>query len=248
MTRMNDRPVGVIAGTGVAEHFEVASPKSVKTEYGVAAVYPSRDGRYFLLPRHGLKHNVPPHMVNYRANMTCIHKLGIRSVIATSAVGSMNPKFPPGSAGLIEQFIDFTRQRPKTFFDDRVVHTDMTNPYSPRLNRAVVKAAARMGMKIHGGLVYVCVEGPRFETAAEISMFRKLGGDVIGMTGVPEVVLADELGMEYASVAIATNWAAGLQRKVTHEEVVGMMKKVGAEVKELLETAINALGSKQART
>lgn len=243
MTLMNDAPVGVIAGTGVAEHFKVSEPEDVDTEFGRVTAFASKDRRYYLLPRHGMGHDVPPHMVNYRANVACLSKLGVRKVIATSAVGSMVSRFSPGSIGLIEQFIDFTRQRPKTFFDNKVVHTDMTNPYSARLNRDILKAAARTGTRVHRGLVYVCVEGPRFETAAEIKMFRRLGGDVVGMTGVPEVVLANEIGLEYSSVAIATNWAAGMQKKISHEEVVAMMKKTGARVKDLLETTINALGT-----
>jgi 5'-methylthioadenosine phosphorylase len=123
-----------------------------------------------------------------------------------------------------------------------VHHTDMTEPYSRRLNGALKRSAKRMGVNLKEGLVYVCAEGPRFETSAEIKMYRALGGDVVGMTGVPEVVLANEKGMEYASVVIATNWAAGMQQEVSHEEVLGVMKRSGLIAKSLIEATIKALG------
>jgi len=153
----------------------------------------------------------------------------------------MDRELGVGEVGLVDQFIDFTKHRQETFFDRGVVHTDMTNPYSRHLNRELLAAAKRMGLKVKPGLVYVCAEGPRFETAAEIRMFRTLGGDVVGMTGVPEVVLANEKKIEYASVVIATNWAAGMQAKVSHEEVLRVMKRSGGKVKELIENTVKAL-------
>jgi 5'-methylthioadenosine phosphorylase len=153
----------------------------------------------------------------------------------------MNEELKVGGVGLVEQFIDFTKRRQETFFEKEVVHTDMTNPYSWRLNQKIIAAGKKAGLDVRPGLVYVCAEGPRFETAAEIRMFRLIGGDVVGMTGVPEVVLANEKKMEYASVVIATNWAAGLQPKVSHEEVLKVMKKSGRKVKDLIESAIKAL-------
>ena len=225
----------------MTEQFEVLDRKTVRTAYGPAAVYPARDGPYFILPRHGIDHGIPPHMVNYRANISSLKQLGVDKIISTSAVGSMKPSLKVGQLGLIDQFIDFTSRRGGTFFDERVRHVDMTNPYSPRLNQTLADAARELGLRLHSGLVYVCVEGPRFETAAEIRMFRKLGGDVVGMTGVPEVVLAREAGIEYSSVAVATNWAAGIQAKVSHEEVLEGMKRVGPKVKSLIVAAIRLI-------
>jgi len=241
MTRSKGRKIGVISGTGVTEHFEVLGKKAVRTEYGTAVVYPARDGSYFLLPRHGIDHGIPPHMVNYRANVASLQKLGVRKIISTSAVGSMNRGFRVGQLGLVDQFIDFTSRRGGTFFDSSVRHADMTNPYSPRVNDALSRAAERLGLKLRSGLVYVCVEGPRFETAAEIRMFQRLGGDIVGMTGVPEVVLAREAGIEYSSIAVATNWAAGIQQEVSHEEVIEGMKRIGPKVKSLIVAAIRLL-------
>lgn len=231
----------MIAGTGATENFDVSRPETVKTPYGGALTYRSKKGGYYVLPRHGRGHKVPPHMINYRANIAALEQLGVKKIIATSAVGSMNPKFGIGQIGLAVQFLDFTKRRDATFFDDEAAHTDMTHPYSASLNGELGRAAQGLGIRLRKGLVYVCAEGPRFETAAEIRMFRKLGGDVVGMTGVPEVVLANEKGLEYASVVIATNWAAGLQKKVSHEEVLKVMRRTGTQAKELIEATVKRL-------
>ena len=240
MTR--DRsPVGVIVGTGVTQHFDLGRPRGVKTSYGRTTVYEDPSGEFVVIPRHGPGHRTPPHAINYRANIAALESLGVREVIATSAVGSMNDGFKVGDLGLAAQFLDFTKHREGTFFEDEVVHTDMTNPYSRRVNEALAAAAKKLKLEVRPGLVYVCVEGPRFETAAEIRMYRTLGGDVVGMTGVPEVVLAKEKHMEYSSVLVATNWAAGLQPAVSHEEVSKVMEGAGSLVKQLIEGALGAL-------
>ncbi|MDG6941544.1 MAG: MTAP family purine nucleoside phosphorylase [Nitrososphaerota archaeon] len=233
--------MGVIIGTGVTGHFDLSRPKNVKSAFGSVTVYEQAAERYVVIPRHGAEHKVPPHAINYRANIAALERLGTKEVIATSAVGSMNRGFVVGGLGLAEQFIDFTRRREVTFFGDEVRHTDMTNPYSRRVNEALASAAMKLGVKLRAGLVYVCTDGPRFETAAEIKMYRKLGGDVVGMTGVPEVVLAKEKGIDYSSVLVATNWAAGMQPAVSHEEVSKVMEGAGKLVKRLIEGAVRGL-------
>ena len=240
MTR--DRPpIGVITGTGVTEHFDLSRPKAVRTRFGRAVVYPHPEGSYVVIPRHGAAHKSPPHGINYRANIAAFGQLGVKEIIATSAVGSMNPGFRVGEVGLVEQFLDFTKRRQTTFFEERVVHTDMTYPYSRHINMELGVVAKKMGVELHQHLVYVCAEGPRFETAAEIKMYKILGGDVVGMTGVPEVVLANEKKIGYASVVMATNWAAGMQPKVSHEEVLRAMRKSGKVVIHLIEASVAAL-------
>ena len=234
-------PIGVITGTGVTEHFDLSRPRIIRTRHGRAVVYSHPEGDYLTIPRHGAAHKSPPHGINYKANIAAFEQLGVREIIATSAVGSMNQGFKVGGVGLIEQFLDFTKRRQTTFFEDRVVHTDMTYPYSRHVNLELGVAAKRLGVELHQHLVYVCAEGPRFETAAEIKMYKILGEDVVGMTGVPEVVLADEKKMEYASVVIATNWAAGMQPKVSHEEVLRVMRKSGKVVKRLIEAAVEGV-------
>jgi 5'-methylthioadenosine phosphorylase len=234
-------PIGVITGTGVTEHFDLSRPRTVRTRYGNAVVYVRPEEDCIIIPRHGAAHKSPPHGINYRANIAAFERLGVKEVIATSAVGSMDQGFRVGEVGLVEQFLDFTKRRQTTFFDEKVVHTDMTYPYSRHINLELGVAAKRMGIELHQHLVYVCAEGPRFETAAEIKMYKILGGDVVGMTGVPEVVLANEKKIGYASVVIATNWAAGMQPKVSHEEVLRVMKKSGKLVERLIESAVAGL-------
>lgn len=235
------RPIGVITGTGVTDQFDLSGPKVVGTRFGAATVFQHPRGKYVVIPRHGAAHKSPPHSINYRANIAAFEQLGIRKIIATSAVGSMNEGLRVGDIGLVEQFLDFTKRREETFFEDEVVHTDMTSPYSRRLNLELSKAARKLGISVRTHLVYVCAEGPRFETPAEIKMYKILGGDVVGMTGVPEVVLADEKKLEYASVVIATNWAAGMQPKISHEEVLRVMRRSGKVVKQLIESTVDAL-------
>ncbi|MDG6985579.1 MAG: MTAP family purine nucleoside phosphorylase [Nitrososphaerota archaeon] len=234
-------PIGIVTGTGVSEHFDLSKPRTVSTRYGKAVVYTRREGDYVVIPRHGAAHRYPPQGINYRANIAAFEQLGVKEVIATSAVGSMNPGFGVGEIGLIEQFLDFTKHRQTTFFDEKVIHTDMTYPYSRHINLELAVAAKKQGFELHQHLVYVCAEGPRFETAAEIKMYKILGGDVVGMTGVPEVVLANEKGIGYASVVISTNWAAGMQPKVSHDEVLKVMKKSGKLVKRLIESSVTGL-------
>lgn len=241
MKRSRTPSIAVIAGTGVAELFEAGPRLSMETRFGRATAFKSKTGSFYLLPRHGPNHTVPPHLINYRANIAALSKLGVKDVIATSAVGSMNPWFKVGQLGLAVQFLDFTRGRKSTLFDRVAAHTDMTEPYSRELNEAIVRASASVGVKVIGGLTYVSVEGPRFETAAEIKMFKKLGGDVVGMTGVPEVVLAREAGLRYSAIVIATNWAAGMQEKVSHEGVLKMMQRSGQSVKSVVEKTVNDL-------
>jgi 5'-methylthioadenosine phosphorylase len=232
--------IAVIAGTGVIGHFALGKRIDLETRYGTAIAFEVRDGGFYVLPRHGPEHSVPPHMINYRANIAGLAELGVRDIIATSAVGSMNTEFKVGELGLLQQFLDFTKRREGTFFDESVKHTDVTNPYSESLNGKLLGTARRLGLKLRTGLVYVCAEGPRFESAAEVKMFRDLGGDVVGMTGLPEVVLADEKGIRYASVVAATNWAPGMQKKVSQEEVLEVMKRSGRIARDLIQATIKA--------
>ncbi len=190
--------------------------ETVRTRYGKATVLRTTfQGKpVIILPRHGLQHEVPPHRINHRANLKALHQLGVTAVLGILAVGSLSAHVPPGTVVVLDQFLDFTRGRIPTFFHGGrtgVVHTTMTEPYCPALRErfAALAAARRLPFVPRG--TYVCTSGPRLETAAEIRMFRQLGGDVVGMTGVPEVCLARELGLHYAGVAYSVNWAAGIQ-------------------------------------
>jgi 5'-methylthioadenosine phosphorylase len=233
---------GIIGGTGLYDLG--GEPMTVETRYGEVRVNRSEMGgaKVAFVPRHGAGHGVPPHRVNYRGNIAALHSLGIRNVLATAAVGSMSEKLPPGSLALPTQFLDFTRGRPSTFFDGEdgeVMHVDMTDPYCPHLRGELERAADTLGHHLRPEAVYVCAEGPRFETTAEIRMFRRLGGDLVGMTSLPEVTLAREAGLCYATVAIVTNWAAGVSKDpIRHGEVSAFMDKQTPRVKSIFAEVI----------
>jgi 5'-methylthioadenosine phosphorylase len=241
--------LAIIGGTGVYDPklLEDLQTLEVDTRYGTALLakgtYQGREVAF--LARHGVKHGTPPHKINYRANIAALVKLGINRVVATNAVGSLNPDMPPGAMVLLEQFLDFTKAREATFFDGGeagVVHTDVTNPYCTDLNRSLLAAARRANLELQTGANYVCAEGPRFETPAEIRMFKMLGGDLVGMTNVPEVVLAREAGLCYSTVALSTNFAAGISPTVlTHHEVLDVMAQNVEKVRTLLMELIPAL-------
>jgi 5'-methylthioadenosine phosphorylase len=155
--------------------------------------------------------------------------LGVERIVGVCSVGSLRKGIKPGDFVLPDQFLDFTKGRPDTFFEEEgeVVHTDVTEPYCPEMRERICSAPTG-GFRLHKKGTYVCTQGPRFETAAEIRMFKALGGDVVGMTGVPECVLARELGMCYACLAVATNYAAGIgPGPLSHEEVLERMEKMG---------------------
>lgn len=235
----------IIGGTGVYDAELLADPTEhvIHTQYGDArCIVGSHNGRAVaFMPRHGAKHNVPPHEINYRANILALRELGVREILATAAVGSLRRSLAPGSLVILDQFLDFTKGRPLTFFDGGkpVMHVDMTEPYCPRLQRELLAAGERLELALAPGGVYVCTEGPRFESPAEIRAFAHLGGDVVGMTSVPEVVLAREAGICYASVAMVTNYGAGLSgAPLTHQEVLDEMARNVGRLRRLFFEAI----------
>ncbi len=241
--------IAVIGGTGVYDPALLSDVREeeVVTPYGTAILTAGRYGgkEVAFLPRHGAGHTVPPHLINYRANLWALKMLGVRCVLATSAVGSLNRAMQPGELVALNQFLDFTKSRAATFFEGGpagVVHVDYTDPYCPALREILLQAAEAEGLLIHPRGCYVCTEGPRYETPAEIRAFQTLGGDLVGMTSVPEVVLAREAEMCYAGVALVTNWAAGLAgTKLTHQEVVSLMEANLARLRRLLARAIDLL-------
>lgn len=253
--------LAVIGGTGVYDPswLQVLGQEEVETPYGRVMVLrgslvtgesggrPGTSGgrEVYFLARHGRRHAVPPHRVNYRANIAALRELGVARVVATAAVGSLRPEIEPGLMLLPDQFLDFTRGRPSSFYEGDgtgVAHVDMSEPYCPELRRALVAQAARLGFPCREGGVYVCTEGPRFETPAEIRAFALLGGDVVGMTGVPEVCLAREAGLCYATVATVTNHAAGIAtHRLTHSEVLAVMEANAERLRRLLAAVLAEL-------
>lgn len=221
----------IIGGTGIYGLGEKVSSASVVTPYGTVAydliVYHNTE--IVFLSRHGKTHHTPPHKINYLANMAALKALNVTHVLAICAVGSMNDHYEPGDLVIIKDFIDFTKNRIQTYFqgdDQGVAHVEMTDPYCKELRKTLYDRAERETLKIKGDAVYVCTEGPRFETASEIKMYKLLGGDVVGMTNVPESVLAKELGICYAAVGVITNWCTGIEGKAVMGHVIeASMKK-----------------------
>jgi 5'-methylthioadenosine phosphorylase len=241
--------LAIIGGTGVYNPKLLNEVKEVAemTKYGEvkAAIGTYNQEEIVFLARHGADHSVPPHLINYRANILALKQMGVETIIATAAVGSLNLDLKPGEYILADQFLDFTKVRQNSFFEggpQGVIHCDMTVPYCPEVRAAIKKAGDEKGLTVYNGGTYVCTEGPRYETAAEIEMFKMFGGHVIGMTSVPEVCLARELGICYANISIVTNHAAGISPRIlSHSEVVEVMKSSMHDVRYLIMESIKYL-------
>ena len=246
--------IAVIGGTGVYDPsmFSNLEERTVDTPYGtVECTVGEHAGKSTVfLARHGRGHSVPPHRINYRANIWALKRLDVSVILATTAVGSLNPAFKPGDFVMPDQFLDFTKSRISTFFEGGergVVHVDVTEPYCSITRAHIVRTAEELSkegtpVSIHNGGVYVCTEGPRFETPAEIAMYRMLGADLVGMTNVPEVVLAAEAEMRYVTISMVTNAAAGMSgEELTHGEVLDMMADMSGRMKALLQRAIETV-------
>lgn len=240
--------IAIIGGTGVysPELFTEGTKISVETPYGSVSMLKAmyKDKEVYFLERHGAAHTIPPHQVNYRANIFALKKLSVDRVIATAAVGSMNLEMQPGSFVILSDFLDFTKSRPATFFENNkgVVHVDMTEPYCPEVREALIISCKKLNLPYSEHGVYACFEGPRFETKAEIKMFQALGADVVGMTNVPEVVLAKEANLCYGTVAMVTNFCTGISSTpLSHEEVVNKMQSMSGSIRSLILMTIDEL-------
>lgn len=245
----NHADYAIIGGTGVYDPavLESSSEVTVETPYGPAkaTIGEYKGKRIAFMPRHGAGHSIPPHRINYRANIYALKELGVGQVLATAAVGSLQLPYRPGSLVLIDSFLDFTKARPSTFFEERqVVHVDMTDPYCGRLRSVIRQAADDINIDLFDGGTYVCAEGPRFESTAEIRCYQSFGAAVVGMTTVPEVVLAKEAELCYATVCMVTNYGAGISSKpLTHEEVVESMQQNAHRIRNLFFHTIEALAT-----
>jgi len=252
--------IGVIGGSGLykIEGVEVLDQITLKTPFGEPSspinLCSIKGKEVAFISRHGIGHIYPPHLIPYRANFWALKELGVKRVLAISAVGGINAKYNPGDFVIIEDFIEFTENREHTFYegkfsrwvcgDDKpskliregkVVHVDMSDPYCPQMRGELTRVLDSLKYPYHMGGVYVCTEGPRFETPSEIRYMQSLGGDVVGMTGYPEVVLARELEMCYASLCVVSNPAAGISKgKLTSDEVISLMKEKEEEIKNVI--------------
>ncbi len=217
----------LIGGTGIyapgnIKEGRVVRRETVSTPYGDVTV--ERTDDLIFLNRHAPNHSVPPHKVNYRANIKALHMLGVRRICATFAVGSINGDFELAVPVILSDFIDYSSGREHSFFDKIEAskgHVDMSVPFCPVLSGALEREAKARNLKVRRGGVYASTNGPRFESPAEIKAYRKMGADVVGMTLCPELPLALELGMSYAGLAFSINWGAGMTPNIelVHEGV-----------------------------
>nr|WP_290593109.1 MULTISPECIES: S-methyl-5'-thioinosine phosphorylase [unclassified Ketobacter] len=208
--------IAIVGGTGLTElqGLELTDTRTLETEYGVpsAALEFGRFGQQpvVFLARHGKGHTVPPHQVNYRANIQALKQVGVEKIIAVNAVGGINPQMGAESLVIPDQIIDYTWGREFTFADQgNVLHVDFSYPYSEPLRQSLLTAAAELGLAVHDGGVYGATQGPRLETAAEVDRLERDGCDIVGMTGMPEASLAREAELEYACLSLVVNMAAG---------------------------------------
>ena len=239
---MSSVRIGLVGGSGFEKLIGRGETRRVDTPYGPSpeiTITQIDSVRVAFLPRHGTRHESPPHKVNYRANMWSLKQLGVERIIATNAVGAMRESYRPGDLVIPVDIVDFTRGRSQTFYDSEpVVHVDVTDVYCPEVRKALIEASRSSSRKTWNESVLACTDGPRYETPAEIRMMRNAGCDVVGMTSAPEAFLARELEICYGSVCFVTNMAAGLQKALTASEVTQLAKKALPEVESLLKAAM----------
>ena len=211
--------LAIIGGTGLTQISEltITGQQSLQTPFGepsASYVMGELNGQKLVfLARHGNPHRIPPHKINYRANIWGLKQLGVDAVIAVAAVGGISSAMAPGHIAIPDQIIDYSYGREHTFFADdleHVTHIDFTEPYSPALRQRIIAAAQQAGIAISATGTYGCTQGPRLETVAEIKRMAQDGCDLVGMTGMPEAALARELELPYANISVVANWGAGI--------------------------------------
>ncbi|MGD0886061.1 MAG: S-methyl-5'-thioadenosine phosphorylase [Thermodesulfovibrionales bacterium] len=241
--------IGIMTGSGFCEMTGVEQKglRKISTPFGS----PSAEYRLcevsgaevVFLSRHGSPHRIPPHRINYRANIWGFREIGVERIFTINAVGGIRAGLRPGDIVIPDQIIDMTHGRDSTFYDEeQVVHVDFTDPYCPELRNLLREAAGKRGLAIRESGTYLCVNGPRLETRAEISFFAKSGADIVGMTGMPEACLARELTMCFASILVVTNSAAGIsEKKLTTTEVMETMQISMERIASLLSESLTLI-------
>jgi 5'-methylthioadenosine phosphorylase len=237
--------IGIIGGTGLYDPKLVKSLKeiTIETPYGPpsdAIVVGELEGKgVAFLPRHGKKHTIRPTDVNSRANIFALKKLGVQRILASSTVGSLREEYKPGDIVFVDQFIDRTTRREESFYtENKVCHISVAEPMCPELRRILTAVAKKEKVSFHDTGTYVCIEGPRFSTKAESRMFRTWGADVVGMTLVPECVLAREAEICYASIAMVTDYDVWKDHPVCVDDIVKTMKANIENVKRIITETI----------
>lgn len=242
--------LGIIGGTGLTQlaNLEITHRQVARTPYGEpsgALTFGRICGQEVIfLARHGYGHTIPPHEVNYRANLWALKDHGVDRVVSVATVGGIHPDLIPGTLIIPDQIIDYTHGRGATYFlqsEKPVTHLDFTYPYCEAMRAALLQAADNAGIRLRAGGVYGVVQGPRLETAAEINRMERDGADMVGMTGMPEAYLARELALCYAAVGAVVNYAAGRglsQDGIQMEEIQAVLGEVMLQVRHLLEQLV----------
>lgn len=243
--------IAVIGGSGLYDQDLLEESREVKvhTPYGrtsdliTLGTYVGR--KIAFLPRHGRGHQIPPHSVNYRANIWALKQLGVKRILSSNACGSLSEEHHPGDILVLDQFIDRTKSRPSTFYDGgQVCHISVADPFCPELRRLLVEEGRSFSIPIHDGGTYVCIEGPRFSTKAESNLFRTWGADVVGMTVFPECVLAKEAEICYGSIALVTDYDVWAERPFNVNEILAVMKANVDKAKRLFGAVIGKIPDK----
>ncbi len=240
--------IGIIGGTGLydpnllknAQEVEVNTPFGMPSSALTIGELAGR--RVAFLARHGPKHTIRPTDVNSRANIFAFKKLGVQRILAVSTVGSLKEEFKPGDLAFIDQFIDRTTRREQSFYTaEKVCHISVAEPMCPETRKTLIDASKTLKIETHSTATYICIEGPRFSTKAESKLFQRWDADVVGMTLVPECVLAREAELCYASIATVTDYDSWKDHPVTTEEVVATMRANVEKVKKILVETIAKL-------
>lgn len=231
--------IGIIGGTGLSQLFETGaiSKTSFASRFGMpsddVSFYAEAGKKVAFMPRHGHPHTVAPHLINYRANLDCLKQAGVTQIIAVNAVGGIHPSLGPAKIAVPDQIIDYTYGRQHTIYDGHkdaspgLDHIDMSFPYTALISKSLISAADTCGLQVLKSATYAATQGPRLETSAEIQRIKQDGGDMVGMTGMPEAALARELGLDYACIALSVNWAAGLVDDIITMEDINAALSVG---------------------
>ena len=256
MTQQTDKPVvGIIGGTGLyqIDGFDDAQWVTVQSPFGAPSdqlLMGTLDGQpVAFLPRHGRGHRILPHQINFRANIDVLKRAGVDRIVAFSAVGSLDERYTPGDFTLVDQYIDRTRGRTSTFFDNGfAAHVSMADPICSTTSNAVAGAASAVGIDIIISATYIVIDGPQFSTRAESFLYKSWGCQIIGMTAMPEAKLAREAEIAYASVAMVTDydcWHEG-HSDVTAANVIEVLRANSGKARSLVRAAIPAVGALQA--
>jgi 5'-methylthioadenosine phosphorylase len=238
--------IGIIGGTGIYDPniFNVIDELEIKTPYGEPSdkitICSFKEKKIAFLPRHGKNHRLPPHKINYQANIWAMKELGVNVILAPSAVGSLKEEYHPGDIVLPDQFIDFTKKRNYTFYDGpRVCHISQAEPFCTDLRAIIIKGLQQLKYKVHSSGTYICIEGPRFSSKAESNYYRTLlKADIIGMTLIPECILAREMEICYVSISTITDYDVWAEVAVSSKEIIETLNKNISKIKNLLLTII----------